>query len=45
MIQHNQSTIKIKPVHVTSNTFINFIKEDSEKDTKFKIGEIVRISK
>ena len=35
----------MKSVDVKSNTFIDFIKEDSEKDPKFKIGDIVRISK
>ena len=32
-------TIKIKPVDVKSNTYIN------DEDPKFKIGDIVRISK
>ena len=40
---HN--TIKIKPVDVKSNTYIDFSKEIDNKDPKFKIGNIVRISK
>ena len=35
----------MKPVGVTSNTYINFIKEVNDKDPKFQIGDIVRISK
>ena len=35
----------MKPVAVTSNTYINFIKEINDKDPKFQIGDIVRISK
>ena len=37
--------IKMKPVDVKSNTYINFSKEINDKDPKFKIGSIVRISK
>ena len=39
------STIKGKPVDVKSNTYINSSKEINDKDPKFKIGDIVRISK
>ena len=39
------STIKLKAVDVKSNTFINSGKEINNKDPKFKIGHIVRISK
>ena len=39
------STIKMKPVDVKSNTYINSSKEIKDKDPKFKIGDIVRISK
>ena len=39
------STVKMKPVDVKSSTYIDFIKENNEKDPKFKIGDIVRISK
>ena len=39
------STIKMKPVDVKSNTCIDSGKEINNKDPKFKIGDIVRISK
>ena len=39
------STIKMKPVDVKSNTYINSSKEINDKDPKYKIGDIVRISK
>ena len=39
------STIKMKPVDVKSNTWINSSKEFNDKYPKFKIGDIVRISK
>ena len=39
------STIKMKSVDVKSNTYINSSKEINDKDPKFKIGDIVRISK
>ena len=35
----------MKPVDVKSSTYIDFIKENNEKDAKFKIGYIGRISK
>ena len=38
-------TIKMKPVDVKSNTYISTSKESHDKDTKFKIGGTVRISK
>ena len=38
-------TIKLKPVDVKSNTYINSNKEINDKDPKFKIVDIVRISK
>ena len=37
--------IKVKPVHVISNTYINSNKEVNDKDPTFKIDDIVRISK
>ena len=37
------STIKMKPIDVKSNTYIDSIKEISNKNCKFKIGDIVRI--
>ena len=39
------STIKMKAVDVKSNTCINYSKEINEKYPKFKIGDIVRMSK
>ena len=39
------STNKIKPVDVKSRTYINYSKETNDKDPKFKIGGIARISK
>ena len=38
-------TIKMKPVVVKSNTYINSSKKINDEDPKFKIGEIIRISK
>ena len=38
-------TIKVKPVEVKDNTYIDFKKEVSDKDPKFKVGDHVRISK
>ena len=38
-------TIKMKPVDVKSNIFIDSSKEVNDKDPKYKIGGIVRISK
>ena len=39
------TSIKVKPVDVKDNTYIDFIKEVNDKDRKFKIGDHVRISK
>ena len=39
------STIKMKPVDVKSSTYTDSSKENNDKDPKFKIGDIVRISK
>ena len=39
------STIKMKPVQVKDNTYINFGKEGNDKDPKFKVGNHVRIPK
>ena len=38
-------TIKIKPIDVKDNKYINFEKEVNKKDPKFKVGDYVRISK
>ena len=37
-------TIKMKPVDVKDNTYINFKKDVNDKDPKFKVGDHVRIS-
>ena len=39
------TSIKMKPVDVKDNTYIDFKKEVSDKDPKFKVGDHVRISK
>ena len=39
------SKIKMKPVDLKSSTYIKTNKEINDKDPKFKIGDIVRISK
>ena len=38
-------TIKMKPIDVKDNTYIDFEKEVNDKDPKFKVGDHVRISK
>ena len=38
-------TIKVKPADVKDNTYIDFKKEVTNKDSKFKVGDHVRISK
>ena len=38
-------TIKMKPVDVKDNTYIDFEKEVNDKDPKFKVGNHIRISK
>ena len=37
--------IKMKPIDVKDNTYINIGKEINDKDPKFKVGDHVRISK
>ena len=39
------STMKMKPVDVKSSTYSDSSKEINNQDPKFKIGDIVRISK
>ena len=39
------TSIKMKPVDVKDNTYIDFKKEINNKDPKFKVGDQVRISK
>ena len=45
VIIHTNNTIKIKPADVKSSTYIDSSKEINDKNPKFKIGDIVRISK
>ena len=35
----------MKPVNVKLNTYINSSKEINDRDSKFRIGDIIRISK
>ena len=37
-------TIKMKPIDVKDNTYINIGKEANDKDAKFKVGDHVTIS-
>ena len=39
------TTIRMKPINVKDNTYINTAKEINNKDPKFKVGDRVRISK
>ena len=39
------TTIKMKPIDVKDSTYINADKEINNKDPKFKVGDLVRISK
>ena len=39
------TTIEMKPIDVKDNTYINTDKETNDKDPKFKVGALVRISK
>ena len=39
------ASIKMKPLDVKDNTYIDFKKESSDKNPKFKAGDHVRISK
>ena len=46
--KHNNTyhrTIKMKPIDVKGNTYINADKEVNDNDPKFKVGDHVRISK
>ena len=38
-------SIKMKPIGIGNNTYINFNKEVNNKDPIFKVGDYVRISK
>ena len=38
-------TIKIKPIDVKDNTYIDFSKKVNDNDPKFKVGDHIKISK
>ena len=38
-------TIKMKPIDVKSDSFVEYNEESNEKDPKFKLGDHIRISK
>ena len=38
-------TIKMKPVNVTSDSYVEYNEDSNEKDPKFKVSDHVRISK
>ena len=40
-----QFTIKMKPIGVTPDSYIEYNKDSDEKDPKFKVGDHVRISR
>ena len=37
--------IKMKPVDIKDNTYIDFVKERNDKDPKFQVGDHVRMPK
>ena len=39
------TSIKMKPVDVKDNTYIDFLKKVNDKNPKFKVGDQIRISK
>ena len=39
------TSIKMKPIDVKDNTYIDFKKESNDKNPKFKVGDHIRISK
>ena len=38
-------TMKVKPVDVKDNAYIDFVKEVNNKDPKFKVADHIKISK
>ena len=44
-ILHINKTIKIEPIYVTKNTYIDFDVENNDKDPKYKVVDHVIISK
>ena len=43
--KYNEGCYKMKAVDVKSSTYIDFSKEDNDKDYNFKVGDIVRMLK
>ena len=43
--KYNNTCHKMKPVDIKPNTHIHSTKEVNDKDPKFEVGDIVRISK
>ena len=46
--KHNNTvhkTIKMKPIDVTSDSYAEYSEDSKKKDSKFKVGDHVRISK
>ena len=39
------TTLKMKPIDVKENTYINTDKDTNDKNPKFKVGDPIRISK
>ena len=39
-----QRSIKMKPIDVTSDSYVEYSEDSNEKDPKFKVGDRVRIS-
>ena len=37
-------TIKMKPIEVTSDSYVEYNKDSNKKDSQFKVGDLVRIS-
>ena len=44
-IQTIQRNIKMKPIHVTGESYAEYNEDFNKKDPKFKVGEHVTISK
>ena len=43
--EYNNKTIKMKPIDVKNNTYLDFGKKNNDKDPKFQVNDHVRISK
>ena len=45
LLREYQRTIKMKPIDVKNNAYINTGKEVNDNDPKFKVGDHVKTSK